>query len=402
MKGAGILLALVLPLLGCDQTTAPPAVDAEVDVPRPPEDMFRRPDSPIPELGLYRDLRADLPPACQRNLPCASNKQCCGGQKCLQLPTGVKVCSASCSFATPLTPYCDDDYRQSCGRVVPGSKDGQCLQRCTPALGKNSCPKGLACDPRGTLYSDDAKRSVCAHPACTSAKDCPVRLSQACDPAATVPQCTAAPAGAFCAALDPPATGGTCALPGACDLASGLCKPHKLGQSAAVIGQPCVDDRGCGGAMLCDMQRTLSGGGVHARNGYCTLQGCAMAQYLPHRACHVGSTCNRFYAGGRCMRTCKQDQAAQCRGEAKDSHGDYDCYDWTGLVTASVTVAAAPTCEPVDNHPCPLFSTPPLECSVLGGKQNATKMACRDRATGKLLAKGAAGGYCLDLTASGK
>jgi hypothetical protein len=42
-----------------------------------------------------------------------------------------------------------------------------------------------------------------------------------------------------------------------------------------------------------------------------------------------------------------------------------------------------------------------LDCSVLGDQGNTTKMACRDRITGKELAKHDPSGFCLDLTASG-
>jgi hypothetical protein len=153
--------------------------------------------------------------------------------------------------------------------------------------------------------------------------------------------------------------------------------------------------------MRCDQQ---SGGSsaMHARNGYCYIEGCAFAASLSVRACPTGSVCQYLHSGGWCFKTCSLTVATDCRGNPKDKHGDYECYAWNNLAVGGTMVAAKPTCEPADYTPCTLLGpSTSLDCSFLGEKSNPTNMACRDRTTGSVLPKHSPGGLCLDTTASG-
>jgi hypothetical protein len=272
-----------------------------------------------------------------------------------------------------------------------------CLLKCAPAIGKATCPAGLACNPKSSAYAREVDQAVCVFRPCAQAKDCPVFLADGCS---TVGAPCVGAAGAFCATDDESTTGATCALPGSCDLASGLCQPHALG-GAGGVGSPCKDDRDCKGQMRCDRQRT-EGGQLHARNGYCIVEGCTFAKSLPQRACPAGSNCQHLYAGGTCFKSCKLQNAADCRGHAADKRGDYECYAWNNLVVGSVQVADAPVCEPADSYPCNFLGSSKLDCSVLGEMpNNPTQMACRDRQTGAQLPPSSPAGFCLDTTASG-
>jgi hypothetical protein len=352
----------------------------------------------------------DIGPPCigTEGVVCGGANSCCKPLNCTQLNTGISICARSCTPDDPTTPLVNEDSCSNlsvniCGRASAIAGKHICLRRCYPALGKKGCPTGVACRPESTTYTGDPTKAVCVYASCKGAKDCPVRLSQDCNLTTPGTICTGAgiPSGAFCAPDRPGMVQGKCALGGSCDLVSGLCKPHLKGKATAKVGDPCKDDRDCPNQGFCDQQS--GGGGLpHARNGYCSVIGCTFASTLFSFACPGGSTCQNLTPGGRCYKSCDLSKAADCRGYAKDKHGDYDCYRWDNLTMGSVPIANGPTCEPVDPYPCTLFgSNPSLNCSVLGNKTNSTKMACRQRTTGKELSKFDPGGFCLDLTASG-
>lgn len=330
---------------------------------------------------------------------------CCPGLQPFLLGTGLNLCSTSCTPDDPQTPLVNEDSCPDlasfvCAPANPSFPSQHlCLRRCKPAYGPSTCGAGLACHWASTSYSRSIDEAVCVYPRCTGGGDCPVYLSLSCTPGATA-QCTSV-AGAFCASDELSATGGTCALAGTCHQASGLCLPHaSTGQGA--IGATCKDDRDCKSGMRCDRQRGVAGQ-LHARNGYCTLEGCAFAASLPERACPSGSVCNRLFPGGLCFKACKLETASDCRGNANDKHGDYDCYAWNNLAAGNVMIADAPTCEPADTYPCDFFAQTKLDCSYLGSYPgNSTQMACRDRTTGSLKPSPTSpDGFCLDTTSSG-
>jgi hypothetical protein len=394
MRLSAVPIACCLAAAGCSSTSSQQQLEASALLDASgPDAAF---DLAQADLRSDRGVDAPCPPG---GFVCTSSAECCGQQTCERLPSGVRVCAKHCYPDDPM-PWiggCSQGLR--CAAIGPTHSDGRCLRPCKLVVGKQTCPKGLSCDPRSLRWNEGP---VCGFTACGGPTDCPVRLSASCDPASSTPQCSGEPAGAFCAPDDLGQSGtGTCALPGVCDLPSGRCLPHKLGKSSALIGAPCVDDRDCAGEMRCDRQRVAADGTVYARNGYCIKEGCELAADAPTLACPVGSTCVRVNPGGHCKKTCQLTQAADCRGYSSDKHGDYECYDWTQLAIGNKPVSKAPACEP--SLPCAMWSSPGyLDCSIMGAKNNPTKMACRNRATGAELPKHDPGGYCLDLTASGK
>lgn len=361
---------------------------------------WERPVQP-PDFGL--------PPGCSKKLgtTCAVQSDCCHPLQCIALGTGVSICSKKCTPDDPDTPLvneddCPDLTQHTCADTSPPGGSHACLVHCDPVIGKKTCPAGLACHPESNFYARDLNMAVCIFTPCAGGKDCPVRLSQPCGLTSPGPQCTGPgiPASAFCAPDGVGSVTGSCALEGQCDQVSGLCLPHKLGKATATIGQPCKDDRDCGAAMQCEME-SVGPVGAHARNGYCTIVGCALSSTLTIRACPPGSTCHHLSPGGRCYKTCDLSKAADCRGHPLDKHGDYECYNWTNLAVGNYTqVATAPTCEPAD-YPCSYLATGNTDCTILGMQGNPTKMHCRDRSTGTQLPEGTPGGICLDVTASG-
>jgi hypothetical protein len=196
---------------------------------------------------------------------------------------------------------------------------------------------------------------------------------------------------AFCAAdrawiPDGPAR---CALPGRCDSASGLCRAHGRGNAAAQVGDPCQDDRDCGGAMECWIEE--AGLRPFPRNGYCTVTGCKFASSLPERSCGADSLCFGRAGGGSCYRRCELEQAQSCRGHGPDQLGDYECYVVEGLVS--------PICMPA-YFSCQVESGGQVGCAGLGLPGNPTKMRCRDPQSGQDLPATAPNGICLDDTGS--
>ncbi len=335
----------------------------------------------------------------------ASSAGCCPGLQQFLLATGVSICSSACTPDDPQTPLvnedsCPDLTQYTCAPANPAMPAQHlCVRRCAPQYATSVCGAGLACHWASAPYAQELDQAVCVWPRCTAAKDCPIYLALSCTPGASG-QCTSV-AGAFCAPDEASATGGTCALAGSCHQVSGLCLPHSTtGQGA--IGATCKDDRDCKTGMRCDRQRTTLGV-LHARNGYCTLEGCAFAKTLPQRACPAGSVCNRLFPGGLCFKSCKLENPGDCRGNPADKHGDYECYSWSNLVAGSVMIADAPTCEPADTYPCSFFGSAKINCSYLGNYPgNSTQMACRDRTTGAIKPSPTApDGFCLDTTSSG-
>jgi hypothetical protein len=332
---------------------------------------------------------------------------CCPGLQPFLLGTGVNLCSTSCTpddLQTPLVneDSCPDLTSFVCAAANPSFPSQHlCLRRCKPAYGTSTCGAGLACHWTSTSYSQSIDEAVCVFPRCTSNKECPIYTATSCSSVGAPCSSAGVPTGSFCAADETSPTGGSCAMAGICDLGSGLCAPH-VSTGGGAIGATCKDDRDCKSGMRCDRERTTSGL-LHARGGYCTLEGCAFAASLPQRACPSGSVCNRLFPGGRCFKACKLETASDCRGNPNDKHGDYDCYAWNNLAAGTVMIADAPTCEPADTYPCDFFAQTKLDCSYLGNYPgNSTQMACRDRATGAVKpAPTSPDGFCLDTTSSG-
>lgn len=418
---AKLAAALVLALIGCGGRTvtggAPdhgvrrdlgvqPVDRGVVPVPdwaRPWPDRWPVPDRAVPPWPDH-----GLPCSTKLGTPCTSSSGCCGGLTCAQLPSGVGVCTKPCTPDDPTTPLVNEDNCPNLASAMcvnvdyPGSSH-YCLQKCSPALYKASCPAGLACDPRSAALTREPKTAVCFYPGCKGPTDCPVRRSEDCNLALNTPQCVGLGPTVFCAPDLPGGAQGKCSLPGMCETTSGLCLAHGYGKPGAKVGDPCKDDLGCGGTMRCEQQ---SGGSsvVHARNGYCVIEGCSFASSAYSlKLCVAGSTCQHFFPGGRCFKTCDLKSSADCRGNPLDKHGDYECYDWSNLtISGGYPVAEGPTCEPADSYPCSLFQGSGIDCSALGLQpNNTTQMTCRDRVSGAVLPQHSPAGLCLDTTSSG-
>lgn len=369
------------------------------DGPKPPPDW--RPDRPI--------FPPDRPqPGCrQQGETCGATGSCCGNLPCVNLPTGVQVCAEKCQPDQLQTPLVNEDTCPGagkdflCSRISGTGGPTHCLKICEPTTGKNTCSAGLSCSPRSVALTVNYDKAVCAYPACKTDQDCPVLLNRPCSPpGTTTANCTAMSKLAFCAENPyQSGTAGLCALPGKCDTKSGLCLGHTWGKATARVGDPCIDDRQCGPNMRC--RNELNAGTDSYPNGYCAVEGCAFAKTLTHRACPAGSTCGRYYAGGLCLKVCDLKTAKQCRGYAKDRHGDYECRAWNNLQISGGMAASSPVCEPGASVPCTLFGGSSLDCSAFGLQGNPTNMSCRDRAKGTKLSPNDPQGLCLDDTASG-
>jgi hypothetical protein len=233
-----------------------------------------------------------------------------------------------------------------------------------------------------------------------------VVTGEACNPADTDP----CGAGNQCIEMTP--TTGVCAEPGTCDTASGLCGAHATEGTPGGVGAPCTSDKQCGEYMSCEReldpatlglldhgqnctssddccgvcQGTCQGScAVHARNGYCLVSGCTFATATDFNefACPAGSTCNKLFFGGICMKTCDLATAADCRGNAADKLGDFECRAWNNLTIGGQQLADAPVCDFGDIVPCSLFTGSSLDCSALGtvdpqdpSNSNPTHMRC--------------------------
>jgi hypothetical protein len=381
----------------------------------------RAPDVSRPDRST-RDIptKNDIGPCVALGAICSVDSDCCpvmasSAAKCIPLGTGVKVCSVPCTTDDLQTPLVNEDTCRAlespipspfdlskyvCLPVpigIPATSQTYCVLRCEPTKGANTCPAGLACDPRSTqivcgcyLGCSCAFTAACVYPPCTSGLDCPVFLADSCGGGA------ACKPGTTCLPVEADSTTTRCAQPGMCDITSGLCAPN-LGGGKGVPGTPCKSDLDCLPQGRCDFERQTAAG-LYARNGYCTIEGCTFAKTLPDRACPTGSICNGIRRpGGQCYKNCSQP-TTDCRGDPNDQYGDYECYQWyMEYPNGRLLVPPPPsTCEPV--IPCTLFQALPwlpLGCAFLGklNGYGTSDLACRDRTTGAKV--GTAIGICL-------
>jgi hypothetical protein len=328
----------------------------------------------------------------------------CGGQGtvCLLWGTLVGVCTCACTQDDLSTPGINEDDCPSgptpstCATVSlsGGGSTDLCLQTCQPKLGANSCHAGVACAPKAQVLTTVAS-GVCLGGPCSNNSQCPVRNATACD-TQTPGSC---PAGQQCIANSGSTTAGRCAVPGVCDMPSGLCAPHPLGNTQALVGNPCQSDLDCAGNMVCEIERDLGGGVIHSRNGYCTISGCKFDTTLTQFACPTGSSCNRLYYGGVCQRNCDPANTSTCRNNPGDKYGDYECRNWENLSLVGTTIAPGPICGWGSDATCDLF--PGIACDDLAPTGNPNGMLCR-KSNSELTSDSAdPNGTCLDASASG-
>jgi hypothetical protein len=343
------------------------------------------PDIPIPtDFGRCFSTIGSL---------CTHDFQCCGQLICAPIASDLSICSTRCTPDNPDTPLVNEDSCQRPHQCISAESAGSpndfyCAMPCKPSLRANECEPGVACHPETVQQGPSYDVAYCARSACRSDQDCPVFIGAPCGGG------QACPKGAFCVPPGPRSIGG-CALPGNCDRRSGLCGPQLLGSPRARIGDPCTSDIDCGPSMKCEL--TL------APNGYCYSDGCQFSASLPHTRCPAGSSCNRIFAGGFCMRTCKVESPNDCRAHARDRYGDYECYDWSKLTFGNGRpIADAPTCDFLA-FGCEIFPKGVgFGCEVLGlFPNNRTDMRCRDPRTRKVLPEGSPAGRCLDSCQAG-
>jgi hypothetical protein len=381
--------------------------------------------------------------------PCTEKGNECGNDHtCLTTSATGGFCTCKCTIDDSSTPLvnedtCPDLSKNECGRVrlVGGTTENFCLKLCTPKYGANDCAGNIACDPRSGASFGIFDKAVCAFPGCTKNEDCPVVTAtkctgcgadgKGCDP----PVQKDCPAGQLCSSYIG-GDEGRCFLAGVCDTKSGLCNDHKESKNpTAKVGDPCTDDTKCAGNMRC-MQEfdrskyqkkegtacaedddccsgtctnklcTKGNCTVDYRNGYCMISGCAFAASLTNKACPAGSDCNNLYTGGMCQKTCDMTKEADCRGNANDLWGDYDCRAWDRLSLGGVPAAKAHTCDFGTGITCDIFKSAKLDCAALGDASdtknpNPTKMRCQYLDKTDPTDKYDPQGYCLDNTGSG-
>jgi hypothetical protein len=397
-----------------------PRPDAlRVDGPRPDALPLDGPllDGPPPKCGPFKGTIGKV---------CASVAACGAGYTCLLgLYGSAGLCSQACIPDNPNTPANEDSCPAGnvCGKY---GNLNYCFRECAPQLGCSECDGPVSCHPSSGQYIGRRLKAVCLYGRCSSGADCPVTTGAPCK--TNAPACGT---GETCTALATNTTDGVCTKPGVCDLASGLCAPHKLGKATAKVGDPCKGDVDCGDAMYClmeyDESKYLKAGGVactandeccsgscalgtcangpcvvRARNGYCTVLGCSHAATFTERACPSGSECNRLYAGGLCQKSCAMGQASDCRGHSADLLGDYECRAWNRVqITWTDYATQAPVCDVGTYLPCNSFFGSQQDCTAVGNVGNTTNMACRDLNNIVLTNKYDANGFCLDDTASG-
>ena len=283
-------------------------------------------------------------------------------------------------------------YKCATFRYSGGTNYYYCLKTCDPSLTKNPCDakSNTTCHPRSTQWSGSLNSAVCIWPKCNNNKDCPVSLKKTCSKDA---DCAGEGTGAFCY------TSGQCALPGNCT-AGGICGKHTHGKATAKVGDACKDDKDCPANGTCFTESSTTSGaiGVANRNGYCAITYCSFSKKVSDFACDSGSSCH-----GLCFKKCDLKKATDCRGNAKDKGGDYECYAWNNISVGGSAVSASPLCQSAASITCDFFGTAStVDCTSLGMQNNPTKMGCRDRYTGKAMAKKTdPTGVCLDETASG-
>lgn len=404
-----------------------------VDLPKgdlPKGDLPIKPDLKKPDLGKQDGTPVTGCAGIIGKVCTSAGGQCGTAGSCLLTSSTAGICTCTCTTDDPATPLvnednCPDLSKNICGKVVltGGTTQNYCLRKCNPKIGSNDCAAGIACDPASGSYVGLWQHTVCLFPGCTKDADCPVITSTICD-TATTPCAT----GQTCVALASTTTAGRCAKAGKCDLVSGLCGVHALGKATAKVGDPCKDDTECAGNMTCAFEMDMAKVGakkggvactknseccsdscsmtcatglctVNNRNGYCVISGCQFPTLTPF-ACPAGSTCNILYLAGRCQKTCALAQKSDCRGNAADYFGDYECRAWDNLTLGGVPIAASPVCDFGTSVPCNLLGTT-LDCTDLGDSTNSTKMGCRtldNKVTANIHDPT---GFCFDDTASG-
>jgi len=383
---------------------------------------------------------------------CTADTDCGGGtapNKCLGTSSTGGVCVCDCTPDDTSTPLVNEDScpnlkTSGCGSITytSGQKGNLCFKYCDPTLGTNTCSGKIACLSRSGAQVGFFDKAICLFEGCTKDSDCPVATSTKCD--TTKKNC---PTGEECLATWTGSVDGLCAKPGKCDTASGLCdvKPATLSKATAKVGDPCKDDTECADNQSCFAETDLaaiclardsagactkklaksgatcttdddccSGGctggkcdagrpcGVLYRNGYCVTANCAFSKTLTQFACDAGSTCNVLFSGGICFKKCDLTKAGECRGNASDLWGDYECRGWNNLSLGGTAISDAPTCENGMGTACDVFGTSgSLDCSSLGDKTNTTKMSCRTLGNKATTNKFDSSGFCFDDTASG-
>lgn len=369
-----------------------PRVDSTIDsvAPDTTEDQGPSPDSTV-DLGV---------PTTNIGSVCTTSATCTGGSECILSIGGVGLCTiADCTVDNPATTTTNEDSCPDlgytiCGEVTltTGSRNF-CLQRCTPRSDGNDCASALACTPSSGDITGQLGVAVCTSLACQVDADCPVYTGGTCDTSTRV-GCNSGN-GEVCEVYS---TGGFCAVAGNCNTTSGLCEGHDKGQAAVQVGAPCAGDIDCGDDMVCFDETTLTGGEVLWRQGYCTVPNCVFGETVSAYRCPSGSACNRSYviSQGLCQKSCDISQAGDCRGEAGDLYGDYECYAWDRLVIDGTPVASTPLCDtPVS---CDFLTS---GCPGLGGVGNPTNMVCRNLQGDVLTFGQDPSGFCLDTSTSG-
>lgn len=366
--------------------------------------------------------------------PCGADGSGCGPNMTCLLTDETRggVCTCPCVPDDPSTPLvnedqCPDLSQNICAavRLSDGSMFNFCARKCAPTLGSSTCTSPLACQPEAATALELPGQAVCLFMGCQSDYDCPVLTSIPCKLDTSGVPSGCAP-GARCVkdANDP--THGLCARAGHCDKVSGLCAPRTQDLTpTAKVGDPCGSDLDCAGNQRCEQERAagLPGGAsctqgeqccsgvctfgkcepgacvVHARHGYCVIDGCAFASLTAY-ACPAGSSCNRLEPQGICQRTCELSNASSCRGNPQDKLGDYECRAWNNVEVGGLPVGDVPLCDFADAMRC--NSYPSVGCDVVGvSPANSTDMSCRDASGQKLSDPKSPLGLCLDDTASG-
>lgn len=314
----------------------------------------------------------------------------------VRLQDGRGFCSLVCTPDDPATREANEDDCPAGSHCAKVGANRWCLRSCTPALGKQGCPASyFRCDPITESFLPTKRRvALCYELACTSDRSCPVAAGESCTGDGECQLALKDPL-AFCATTD--TSGARCALPGRCDLASGLCAPHDRGKAGAKIGDPCVGDLDCTNGGSC-LRELTKGGSVAQRNGYCTVKNCAFAASLPSYECPSGAICTGTQGGGLCMKACDPARSADCRNVAKDTRHDYDCYDFSRVsITGTIyAIATWPVC-----YPALSCSSGAANCASFAPVGNKLNMQCIDPETDQPTADpGDPAGRCLDDTRS--
>ncbi len=364
----------------------------------------------------------------------------CGtGLLCLLTGT-TGVCSRQCTADNPSTTINEDNCPGQPANVcagVPlsnGTTMYLCMHRCRPALGCNECASTVTCHPQSGAMVGLRGQGICLYPkssGCEKDADCNVTTGTKCD--VNKKNC---PTGQTCLAYSSDTTfsaDGICAKTGSCDKVSGICKAQTQGKTGVNVGAACAGDTDCGNGMSCNLEyddtkyRKKGGSScklnseccsgtctknvctagacrLRWRNGHCGISNCVFASSLSQAKCPTGTVCNKLFTTGLCQKSCSLTKASDCRGNAKDKLGDYECRDWSRVVVRSVgTGSTGPVCDLGPFMPCSAagIGSTVSTCAILGDKTNSTKMSCRDTSGTVLSNTHDPKGFCLDTTASG-